>query len=252
MACELPTKVWRYLLLVFLVFGADLRPSMASGVLSDLEAGIGVDFAADLSNPGLALAESKMGGGLYVRGPFRWRLGNHIALRADPFVGFLGGHDRVEWTEYDGALRYYSDGHWTRMTQLGLMAGPQLDGPSEWSAVPYLGSAFGLSWTRHWHSFGGPSGVLLNPKDSGVERGGYVDPYTDQWVPMVGATLGLRLPTFAPFAMEVEAGYNVAFMSSAPLKKARPGMNAVRTAYGLNVLRIGINGVFTMSQGTKP
>jgi len=170
MVCEMPAKAWVYLLLVYMVFLGGERQSMASGVLSDLETGIGVDFAGDLSNPGLSLSESKIGAGLYLRGPFRWRPGDHIALRADPFVGFLGGHDRVEWTEHGGAIRYYSDGHWTRVTQVGLMAGPQLDGPSEWSAIPYLGSAFGLSWTRHWHSFSGPSAVLLNPKDSGVGR----------------------------------------------------------------------------------
>ncbi|MDP7365200.1 MAG: hypothetical protein QF768_21695, partial [Candidatus Latescibacteria bacterium] len=42
-------------------------------------------------------------------------------------------------------------------------------------------------------------------------------------------------------AMEVEAGYNVAFMREARLAQAPTALEAVRTAYGLNQLRMGIN-----------
>jgi hypothetical protein len=77
-----------------------------------------------------------------------------------------------------------------------------------------------------------------------VQSGSNIDPYTDQVAPMVGVHAGVRIQDLLPFAIEAELGYNVAFMRRASLKKARPALDAARTAYGFNPLRIGINAVF--------
>ncbi len=218
---------------------------------TSIELGVGVDFIKDLGNPGLDLPESGTGAGVLVRGPLRVNFGETVGLRVEPFFGLSGAGDRVEWAEYGGAVRYHSDDHWSMLTQLGLSTGPELHPWDDWAAAPFLGTSVGVMWARHWHSFKQSSGILLDPTDSGIERGGYIDPYTDQLAPTVGVYGGVRLPDVAPFAIEVEAGYNVAFMSSAPLKKARPGLGAVRTAYGLNHLRFGVNLVFPLAKGKK-
>ena len=86
--------------------------------------------------------------------------------------------------------------------------------------------------------------MLLDPETNDVNSGGNIDPYSDQVAPSVGAHIGVRFHELLPFAIEAELGYNVAFMSKASLSGARPALNAVRTAYGFNPVRIGVNAVF--------
>jgi hypothetical protein len=238
---------WVRRLLVLCAVGC-IPPAAAA----DLEIGVGLDMSKDLGDPGLALPESRMGVGILLRGPVRLALSDVIVLRADPLFGVSGGQDRVEWSEYGGRVRYHSQDHWTLLSQLGVVAGPELRPWPALSAMPYFGTSVGAVWARHWHSFSGDTAILLDSGDEGLDREGHIDPYTDQLAPMVGIHGGVRLADLAPFAIEVEAGYNVAFMSSAPLQKARPGLGAVRTAYGLNLLRVGVNAVFTLPKGTKP
>ncbi|MGB0640269.1 MAG: hypothetical protein ACPGTU_13090, partial [Myxococcota bacterium] len=57
---------------------------------------------------------------------------------------------------------------------------------------------------------------------------------------------GVRFKEVLPFAFEVELGYKVAFMREAELKKARPALQAKRTAYGYNPIRVGFNAVFPL------
>jgi hypothetical protein len=209
-----------------------------------VEWGVGVDMSVDLGDPGLDQGAANMGLGTAIRVPIRWVPHPIVALRVDPFVSIHSGQDRVEWSQFDGAVGYASEDHWTLLTQLGLALGPEVSPWSESKLAPYAGTSVGLAFARHWHSFKGASAVLLDPKENDAGSGANVDPYTDQLIPLVGLHAGVRIQDILPFALEAELGYNVAFMRRASLQKARPALNAVRTAYGFNPLRIGINAVF--------
>lgn len=182
--------------------------------------------------------------GLGFRAPVRWSPHPAVAVRADPFIGLHGGQDRVEWSQYGGSVGYASEDHWTLLTQVGVRAGPELSLLSRSAASPYIGTSVGVAWARHWHSFQGASAVLLDPETNSLESGSNIDPFSDQLAPSVGAHIGVRLHEVLPFAIEAELGYNVAFMREVPLSGARPALAAVRTAYGFNPIRIGVNAVF--------
>jgi len=208
------------------------------------EIGAGLDLATDISDPGLDQGGVRMDKGLALRAPVRWSPHPAVAVRADPFIGLHGGQDRVEWSQYGGSVGYASEDHWTLLTQFGVRAGPELSLLSKAAASPYIGTSVGIAWARHWHSFQGASAVLLDPDTNSLESGSNIDPFSDQLAPSVGAHIGVRLHEILPFAIEAELGYNVAFMREAPLSGARPALAAVRTAYGFNPIRIGVNAVF--------
>ncbi len=210
------------------------------------EWGLGLDLAVDLGDAGLEQGEANMGAGPVIRAPIRWIPNPAVALRADPFISFHSGQDRIEWSQFGGHVGYASEEHWTLLTQMGLSLGPEVSPWSDAKIAPYAGTQVGLAWARHWHSFKGASAVLLDPKENDVSSGGNIDPYTDQVSPVVGFHTGIRIHDILPFAIEAELGYNVAFMRRAPLKKARPALDAYRAAYGFNPLRIGINAVFVL------
>ena len=221
---------------------AVLWSSAAAG--SELEFGVGLDLTSDIGDAGLDQGAADLGMGLALRGPVRWVPHPLVSIRADPFFSFNRGQDRVEWSQFGGAVSYASEDHWTMLTQLGVMVGPEISPWSVAKLAPYAGSTIGLSWARHWHSFKGPSAVLLDPSTNDVQSGGNIDPYTDQLAPSVGLHAGVRIHDWLPFAFEAELGYNVAFMRRARLKNARPALSAHRTAYGFNPLRLGVNLVF--------
>ena len=157
-----------------------------------------------------------------------------------------GGQDRIEWSQYNGEVSYYSDNHWTLLTQAGVAVGPEVTAWPERPVTPYMGASLGVSWVRHWHSFEGASAVLLDQTQNDLNRGSNIDPFTDQIAPASGFHLGVRFLELLPFAFEAELGYNVAFLRAAPLRKARPALNATRTAYGFNPIRIGVNAVLPL------
>ena len=213
---------------------------------SPIEVGIGVDLSTDLGDPGLDQGNAKMGFGPTVRAPVRWTAHPHASIRGDVFASMMGGQDRIEWSQYNGEVAYYSDDHWTLLTQLGGAIGPELTPWLDSPLIPYLGASIGVSWVRHWHSFDGAAAVLLDQSENDLNRGSNIDPFTDQIAPVSGFHLGLRFLDVLPFAFEAELGYNVAFLRAAPLKKARPALNAIRTAYGFNPVRVGINAVLPL------
>jgi hypothetical protein len=212
----------------------------------DVEFGAGLDLVSDLGDPGMNQGASKMNVGPALRVPVRVGLHSAVSLRADAFLSAQKGQDRIEWAQYNGVVAYQSEDHWSMLTQLGCRIGPEI---SPWSSEPvalYGGTSLGLAWARHWHSFHGPNAVLLDPGSNDIDSGGNIDPYTDQLAPSVGVFTGVRFKDVLPFAIEVELGYNVAFMREAQLKKARPALQATRTAYGYNPIRLGVNAVFPM------
>ena len=218
----------------------------ASVAASPIEIGVGLDLSSDLGDPGLNQGDARMGLGSTLRAPVRWKAHPKAKIRGDVFLSMMGGQDRIEWSQYNGEVVYYSDDHWTLMTQLGGTIGPELTPWSEGPISPYFGASLGFGWVRHWHSFDGASAVLLDQQENDLNRGSNIDPFTDQIAPGSGFHLGVRFLDVLPFAFEAELGYNVAFLRAAPLKKARPALNAIRTAYGFNPVRLGINAVLPL------
>lgn len=215
-----------------------------SAQAADIEYGMGMDLSRDLGDARLEQGATQLGFGVGIRAPIRWSPHPVVAVRADPTLSFHRGQDRVEWSQFGGAIAYASEDHWTMLTQVGITAGPEV---SPWHASklsPYVGSAVGIGWARHWHSFQGPSAVLLDPESNDLSSGSNIDPYTDQMVPIAGVHMGLRIHDVLPFAIETELGYNVAFMREKALSGAHPALDAVRTAYGFNPVRLGVNAVF--------
>jgi len=111
---------------------------------------------------------------------------------------------------------------------------------------PYIGSEMGMVWARHWHRFDGQDERLLGLAGDGEG----IHPFTTQTAPAVEMHMGARIQLPSRLAIEVEAGYNVALMREARLVQAPEALEAVRTAYGLNQLRLGINLVIPLATGT--
>lgn len=213
---------------------------------SSIEIGAGIDLGADLGDAGQDQGAARMGMGPTIRAPVRWAPHPNVALRTDLFFAMAGGQDRIEWSQYNGAVAYHSEDHWTLMTQFGLHVGPEIAPWGDEDISPYAGVHVGTSWVRHWHSFDGGAAVLLDPEQNDLSSGSNIDPYTDQLAPLVGIQAGVRFVDVLPFAFEAELGYDVAFLREVPLKKARPALNATRTAYGFNPIRVGVNAVFPL------
>jgi hypothetical protein len=211
------------------------------------ETGVGLELTKDLSDRSIDLPATNMGTGILVRSPNRLRWGDKFALRGDFSLGMSWGQDRVEWRAYEATVPVYSDDHRTTLTTMGLMFGPEISPWPEAKLSPYLGSEMGIIWARHWHRFDGQDERLL-----GLAGGGEgIHPYTTQTETAVDLHGGARVELPGRLAMEVEAGYNVALMREARLAKAPDALEAVRIAYGLNQLRIGVNLVIPLGTGTE-
>lgn len=231
----------RALLLGLLCMGG-AAPASAAG----LSLGIGGELVADSADGVDTLSGSKAGLGGGLRVPLRVDLGQGAWFKTTLSSALTRGQDRVEWSEGDAGVRYFSDDHWTLCNSSALMVGPGIDiGRSE-DLVPYLGAQAGALLLTSWHSFEGPAAVLLDPAQGDVTRSTYIEPWTRQLAPAVDLALGLRMGRVAPFAMELEAGYTVSFFSEATLQKARPELGAIRTAFGLNALRFGAGASFSL------
>ena len=158
----------------------------------DFSIGAGIDLSGDLGDPNMEQGASKMSLGPTVRAPIRLTLHPVVAVRSDVFISFQGGQDRIEWSQYNGVVDYHSDDHWTMLSQMGLSIGPEISPWSSEAVSPYAGTNVGVAWARHWHSFQGPSAVLLDPDANDVNSGSNIDPYTDQLAPSVGLHTGVR------------------------------------------------------------
>ena len=58
--------------------------------------------------------------------PVRASVADGFFLRGGLELGVNSGQDRVEWQRLDGAVTVYSDEHWTLLTDLGLLVGPEV------------------------------------------------------------------------------------------------------------------------------
>jgi len=211
------------------------------------EAGVGFDLAKDLGDAGLDLPTTDMGMGPVLRAPTRYRFSDKVALRGEIGLGMSWGSDHVEWLAYEEMVPVYSNDHATTLTTVGLLVGPEVSPWPKAAASPYLGTEAGVMWARHWHRFEGQEERLM-----GLAGGGDgIHPYTTQMTPVLDLHGGLRFQLPGTLAIEVESGYNVAFMRKARLAQAPPELEAVRTAYGLNQLRFGLNLVIPLATGSE-
>lgn len=213
---------------------------------AELALSVGADATYDPADAVEPLSDSAAGLGGGLRLPLRIGLGEGAWLRASLHAGLARGRDRVEWSQYDGAVRYYSDDHWTLVQSTALLAGPQVDLGRGDGARPYLGAQVGGALVTGFHSFHGDAAVLLDPAQGDVTSGSHIDPYTRQLAPMVDLFGGLRLMPSSPVAMELEAGYSLSFLDQVALQKSRPELGAIRTAYGLDAVRVGLAAAFSL------
>ena len=211
------------------------------------ETGVGLDINRDLYDSGTSLSPTSMGTGVLLRSPNRWWFRDRFALRADATLGASWGQDRVEWRAYQATVPVYSEDHGTTLTTAGVMLGPEISPWASESASPYFGAQLGMIWARHWHRFDEDDARLMGL--ASATDG--LHPYTTQTTPAVDLHGGVRFELPGRLAMEVEAGYNVAFMRQARLAQAPKALEAIRTAYGLNQMRLGVSLVIPLVTGTE-
>lgn len=213
---------------------------------AELSLGLGADLVVDPAGQVEPLSDSRAGFGGALRAPLRIELGQEAALRVALASSLSRGHDRVEWQQYEGAVTFYSDDHWTLVNNTSLTVGPTVDIGRWEGPKPYVGAGVGAALVTHHHSFSGDAAVLLDPEQGDLSRGTHIDPYTRQVAPLAELLAGVRIPTSGAFAIEVEAGYTVSFLAEAALKKARPELDATRVAHGLDAMRIGLAAAFPL------
>jgi len=218
----------------------------AAPAWAGVELGIGLGLAQDLPDAGLHVPPTRLSTGPILRLPARWRFNDGFALRLTPGFGMAWGQDRVEWRAYGGTVPVYSDDHGMTLTTASTLVGPELSPWHQESLSPYVGTSAGFLWARHWHRFDGKAQQLLGLGDGGSGT----HPYTDQVAPTVEIHGGVRWMGSEALAIEVEAGYNVAFMREARLVQAPAVLDAVRTAYGLNPISIGLHLVYVLGKGS--
>jgi len=202
--------------------------------------GGGLDLVHDLPDGVFSTDHARFGFGGALRGLARYRFAQGVAARATLSTGFERGSDRVQWLENQGTVAYYSDSHWTLLTATRLTVGPELSVQARSGLRPYGGADVGLAWVQTWHSFHGDTAILVDPSQNDVGNRNNIDPYVSQLVPAAGLHLGVAIEDVAPFAIEVEAGYYVSFLDQATLRKAPDEAEAIRDAFGLNVLHVGV------------
>jgi hypothetical protein len=122
---------------------------------------------------------------------------------------------------------------------VAVSAGADFLLPVPGKVAPYLGADLGVAWVGTFHSFGGPTEVLLDPEQNNLESGSNIDPWTSQATFVTDLHGGVDLPVGERVALWVETGYSVAFLNSRELRKTPPELDATRDPYGWNAFRIG-------------
>lgn len=203
--------------------------ALANDWLVGAQVAAGQDLPASEALPSGALGT---GGALVV--PIRWSPRPGATLRIDVGIDVAVGSDRVEWTPEGEDTPVYSQDHWTLVTSGRLLAGPEWTFAPNATRTPYLAMGGGVAGVMHFHTFSGDTEAL------GEGLAGELAPYSLQAVPTAGAALGLRFGRPGRLAVELEGGYTAAFLPVARLQRAPPALGAIRSAYALDVVRLGI------------
>lgn len=208
----------------------------ASAWAADLSLGVLGTVGSDLADATFAdrTAHYPFGGGLLV--PLRWSPRPGAALRVSLDLEALGGHDTVVWDT--PSATYASTDHWSMAGVALLDVGGELEFVPSAVVTPYLGAGLAAGLVANFHSFGGDTEELLDPTQNDLDNPSNVDPYTVAGVPGATAWFGLRVGRSV--ALDLEAGYTVAFVPAEALQKSPEQLGAQRSAYALDVLRIGV------------
>jgi hypothetical protein len=229
-------------LLVLAVFAS---PAARAADVGDVGIGVGVALSSDLPDPA-SKGGARFHPGPSLQIPFRYQLAPLARLRLDGRIDLETGHDQVRWQEeIDGqTVDLQSQGHWTMLLAAGLSAGADFTLPVKGPVAPYLGADLGIAWVGTYHSFSGPTEVLLDPTQNHLDNPHNVDPYTSQATFLTDVHGGVDVPVSDGLALWAETGYSVAFLNARELKKTPPALNATRDAYGWNAIRIGAGVLF--------
>jgi hypothetical protein len=208
------------------------------------ELGFGLQTGVDLSDAVFddERAEFGLGGGFRI--PWRRALADGVWVRTTLAGHLASGTDRVEWKD-QGKL-WFSDDHRAFVTALDLMVGPELGGQISDDVAWRAGADVGVSRLNTWHSFGADAVVLLDPEQNNLYNSRNIDPYTGQWGAVAGIHSAGLFSVKPGVAIELEAGYRVSFVKEAPLRKTPEELDAIRVAFGLNLVQIGVGMVFAL------
>lgn len=222
-------------LLAASAFGADLTAGVVVGVSSDLPDIVSAEYA-------------RFGPGLMLQVPLFVEIAPAARLRAALRADLAPGSDRVVWTQtIDGeAVRFYDDDHWAMLGSMALTVGGDFTGPADWPVRPYFGVDGGAARVTTWHSLGGNTQILLDPAQNDLSDPRNIDPYTAQFTWLADVHAGASRDVSDRVALWLEAGYSLAFLDARPLRKTPPELDATRSAYGWNAIRVGLGVGFAL------
>jgi hypothetical protein len=152
------------------------------------------------------------------------------------------GSDKVTWeVEIDGSpVRMYDQDHFSLFAGVAGTVGLDVMVPGELAITPYFGGDVGALWVGTYHSFSGDTQPLLDPIQNNLENSGNVDPFTTQAVWLTEFHAGVEKTFGDRISAQLEAGYQMAYLGRAALKKTPEALDARREAYGWNALRLGL------------
>ncbi|MFT5456803.1 MAG: hypothetical protein ACI9K2_003291 [Myxococcota bacterium] len=214
--------------------GMVLALAAASTATAGSRIGVGAGLAADLADPASA-SHTRFAVGPSLLVPVSLGLGEYAAFRANLRADLATGRDRVTWAV--GDQRTADDDHFAMLASAGLTLGAEVTF-ARGTVQPFLVAAAGPAWVGTFHSFSGPTAVLLDPAQNDLANSGNVDPATSQLVLAYEAALGAR--TDGPVAPWLEAGFSNAWVGERDLRKTPPASKARRSAYGWNALRLAV------------
>jgi hypothetical protein len=221
---------------------ASAAPALAFDASVGVLAGASLDLPDRVSG---GYTRFNPGGGLAI--PVRYRIGESAFLRAAIRLDAATGNDRVTWNGVvgDRTVRLSSRDHWTLLTAAALTVGGEVRAPTDWPVLPLGGASIGGTWVGTWHSFGvSDAGVdttpLFDPAQNDLDDPKNIDPWAGGWALLAEVHLGAAVPISDRLELLVETGYGVAFLPEAELRKAPAGLEARRSAFGWNPVRVQI------------
>ena len=137
----------------------------------------------------------------------------------------------------------HDDDHFALLAGVGAALGVEV-ALSEQALVPYVTASAGPSWIANYHSLGGVTAPLLDPSQNDLKDPGNIDPSTSQLVLAYEAGVGLRREgVVAPW---VELAWANSYVPEARLRRTPRSADAVRAAWGWNVVRAAAGVAFKL------
>ena len=181
--------------------------------------------------------------------PVWWEVTPAARFRATARADLSMGSDRVTWgagTIGGDEVRLYDDDHLAVLVATSLTAGAEVVVPAQ-SLAPYLGAELGVAWIGTYHSLdGATASALLDPEQNELDSAGNIDPYTGQATWRTDVHAGVQPSLSESSSFWLEAGYSLAFVGEEALKKTPSELDARRSPYGYNALRLGVGLAFAL------